>query len=191
MLSCVFCIEEVMLAEENKNAGTSALEGKRTSCKSTYCPSLCLKPSSVSGEGPTDAPLVSAAQWRDGERWMAPEARRWLLLQRSISGLGSIECDHISIPCPDLNSPSTDYGPMIRLLAELAHHGPTMFFFPVLRRATIKRNRTDAMNRDSSDEHCVDISSVGERRLAQRRPLHPTLGQCSSKLSSPKHLTAH
>ncbi|XP_050162667.1 voltage-dependent R-type calcium channel subunit alpha-1E isoform X3 [Myiozetetes cayanensis] len=46
----------------------------------------------------------------------------------------------------------------------------------VLRRATIKRNRTDAMNRDSSDEHCVDISSVGERRLAQRRPLHPTLG---------------
>uniref|UniRef100_A0A8C3H4U1 Voltage-dependent R-type calcium channel subunit alpha n=1 Tax=Corvus moneduloides TaxID=1196302 RepID=A0A8C3H4U1_CORMO len=33
----------------------------------------------------------------------------------------------------------------------------------VLRRATIKRNRTDAM---SSDEHCVDISSVGERRLA-------------------------
>uniref|UniRef100_A0A8C8BUZ2 Voltage-dependent R-type calcium channel subunit alpha n=1 Tax=Otus sunia TaxID=257818 RepID=A0A8C8BUZ2_9STRI len=36
----------------------------------------------------------------------------------------------------------------------------------VLRRATIKRNRTDAMNRDSSDEHCVDISSVGERRLA-------------------------
>ncbi|XP_009946663.1 PREDICTED: voltage-dependent R-type calcium channel subunit alpha-1E, partial [Leptosomus discolor] len=31
----------------------------------------------------------------------------------------------------------------------------------VLRRATIKRNRTDAMNRDSSDEHCVDISSVG------------------------------
>nr|XP_021141434.1 voltage-dependent R-type calcium channel subunit alpha-1E isoform X15 [Columba livia] len=46
----------------------------------------------------------------------------------------------------------------------------------VLRRATIKRNRTDAMNRDSSDEHCVDIASVGERRLAQRRPLHPTLG---------------
>ncbi|XP_039240117.1 voltage-dependent R-type calcium channel subunit alpha-1E isoform X4 [Pipra filicauda] len=44
----------------------------------------------------------------------------------------------------------------------------------VLRRATIKRNRTDAMS--SSDEHCVDISSVGERRLAQRRPLHPTLG---------------
>uniref|UniRef100_A0A8C3NNS7 Voltage-dependent R-type calcium channel subunit alpha n=1 Tax=Geospiza parvula TaxID=87175 RepID=A0A8C3NNS7_GEOPR len=34
---------------------------------------------------------------------------------------------------------------------------------PVLRRATIKRNRTDAM---SGDEHCVDISSVGERRLA-------------------------
>uniref|UniRef100_A0A8C3EYN4 Voltage-dependent R-type calcium channel subunit alpha n=1 Tax=Corvus moneduloides TaxID=1196302 RepID=A0A8C3EYN4_CORMO len=33
----------------------------------------------------------------------------------------------------------------------------------LLRRATIKRNRTDAM---SSDEHCVDISSVGERRLA-------------------------
>uniref|UniRef100_A0A8C2YHV2 Voltage-dependent R-type calcium channel subunit alpha n=1 Tax=Coturnix japonica TaxID=93934 RepID=A0A8C2YHV2_COTJA len=31
----------------------------------------------------------------------------------------------------------------------------------LLRRATIKRNRTDAMNRDSSDEHCVDISSVG------------------------------
>uniref|UniRef100_A0A8C9L567 Voltage-dependent R-type calcium channel subunit alpha n=1 Tax=Serinus canaria TaxID=9135 RepID=A0A8C9L567_SERCA len=35
--------------------------------------------------------------------------------------------------------------------------------FPVLRRATIKRNRTDAM---SGDEQCVDISSVGERRLA-------------------------
>uniref|UniRef100_A0A7M4F516 Voltage-dependent R-type calcium channel subunit alpha n=1 Tax=Crocodylus porosus TaxID=8502 RepID=A0A7M4F516_CROPO len=33
--------------------------------------------------------------------------------------------------------------------------------FLVLRRATIKRNRTEAMNRDSSDEHCVDISSVG------------------------------
>ncbi|XP_068055485.1 voltage-dependent R-type calcium channel subunit alpha-1E isoform X15 [Anomalospiza imberbis] len=47
----------------------------------------------------------------------------------------------------------------------------------VLRRATIKRNRTDAM---SGDEHCVDISSVGERRLAQRRPLHPTLGNPSS-----------
>lgn len=60
--------------------------------------------------------------------------------------------------------------------------------FPVLRRATIKRNRTDAMNRDSSDEHCVDISSVGERRLAQRRPLHPTLGQCSLELASPKPL---
>lgn len=28
MLNCVFCVEEVMLAEENKNAGTSALEGK-------------------------------------------------------------------------------------------------------------------------------------------------------------------
>ncbi|XP_068807925.1 voltage-dependent R-type calcium channel subunit alpha-1E isoform X7 [Struthio camelus] len=53
----------------------------------------------------------------------------------------------------------------------------------VLRRATIKRNRTDAMNRDSSDEHCVDIASVGERRLAQRRPLHPNMGNpltCSS-----------
>lgn len=60
--------------------------------------------------------------------------------------------------------------------------------FPVLRRATIKRNRTDAMNRDSSDEHCVDISSVGERRLAQRRPLHPTLGQCILELASPKPL---
>uniref|UniRef100_A0A8C4VAV3 Voltage-dependent R-type calcium channel subunit alpha n=1 Tax=Falco tinnunculus TaxID=100819 RepID=A0A8C4VAV3_FALTI len=43
---------------------------------------------------------------------------------------------------------------------------PITLPFPVLRRATIKRNRTDAMNRDSSDEHCVDISSVGERRLA-------------------------
>lgn len=42
------------------------------------------------------------------------------------------------------------------------------------------------MNRDSSDEHCVDIASVGERRLAQRRPLHPTLGQCCSKLFSPQ-----
>ncbi|KAM8805733.1 voltage-dependent R-type calcium channel subunit alpha-1E [Eudromia elegans] len=51
----------------------------------------------------------------------------------------------------------------------------------VLRRATIKRNRTDAMNRDSSDEHCVDIASVGERRLAQRRPLHPTLGNPLSR----------
>uniref|UniRef100_A0A8C4V9E3 Voltage-dependent R-type calcium channel subunit alpha n=1 Tax=Falco tinnunculus TaxID=100819 RepID=A0A8C4V9E3_FALTI len=38
---------------------------------------------------------------------------------------------------------------------------PITLPFPVLRRATIKRNRTDAMNRDSSDEHCVDISSVG------------------------------
>ncbi|XP_059710727.1 voltage-dependent R-type calcium channel subunit alpha-1E [Haemorhous mexicanus] len=47
----------------------------------------------------------------------------------------------------------------------------------VLRRATIKRNRTDAM---SGDEHCVDISSVGERRLAQRRRLNPTLGNPSS-----------
>lgn len=69
-----------MLAEENKNAGTSALEGKRISCKSTYCPSLCLRPSCMSKEGPTDAPLGSAAQWRVGGRWMAPEARRWLLL---------------------------------------------------------------------------------------------------------------
>ncbi|XP_071897669.1 voltage-dependent R-type calcium channel subunit alpha-1E isoform X7 [Anas platyrhynchos] len=51
----------------------------------------------------------------------------------------------------------------------------------VLRRATIKRNRTDTMNRDSSDEHCVDIASVGERRLAQRRPLHPTLGNPLSR----------
>ncbi|NWW60431.1 CAC1E protein, partial [Ifrita kowaldi] len=48
----------------------------------------------------------------------------------------------------------------------------------VLRRATIKRNRTDAM---SSDEHCVDIASVGERRLAQRRRLNPTLGNPSSQ----------
>uniref|UniRef100_A0A8C5R7X2 Voltage-dependent R-type calcium channel subunit alpha n=1 Tax=Leptobrachium leishanense TaxID=445787 RepID=A0A8C5R7X2_9ANUR len=31
----------------------------------------------------------------------------------------------------------------------------------VLRRATIKRSRTEAMTRDSSDDHCVDISSVG------------------------------
>ncbi|XP_055964118.1 LOW QUALITY PROTEIN: voltage-dependent R-type calcium channel subunit alpha-1E [Sorex fumeus] len=31
----------------------------------------------------------------------------------------------------------------------------------VLRRATIKRSRTEAMTRDASDEHCVDISSVG------------------------------
>ncbi|XP_042530322.1 voltage-dependent R-type calcium channel subunit alpha-1E isoform X2 [Dipodomys spectabilis] len=31
----------------------------------------------------------------------------------------------------------------------------------VLRRATIKRSRTEAMTRDSSDEHCADISSVG------------------------------
>ncbi|XP_077641410.1 voltage-dependent R-type calcium channel subunit alpha-1E isoform X8 [Lonchura striata] len=48
----------------------------------------------------------------------------------------------------------------------------------VLRRATIKRNRTDAM---SGDEHCVDIASVGERRLAQRRRLNPTLGNPSSQ----------
>uniref|UniRef100_A0A8C4KCS2 Voltage-dependent R-type calcium channel subunit alpha n=1 Tax=Dromaius novaehollandiae TaxID=8790 RepID=A0A8C4KCS2_DRONO len=53
----------------------------------------------------------------------------------------------------------------------------------VLRRATIKRNRTDAMNRDSSDEHCVDIASVGERRLAQRRPLHPNMGNPLSRSS--------
>uniref|UniRef100_A0A6I8QVB7 Voltage-dependent R-type calcium channel subunit alpha n=1 Tax=Xenopus tropicalis TaxID=8364 RepID=A0A6I8QVB7_XENTR len=31
----------------------------------------------------------------------------------------------------------------------------------VLRRATIKRSRTEAMNRDSTEDHCVDISSVG------------------------------
>ncbi|XP_041417446.1 voltage-dependent R-type calcium channel subunit alpha-1E isoform X1 [Xenopus laevis] len=31
----------------------------------------------------------------------------------------------------------------------------------VLRRATIKRSRTEAMNRDSKEDHCVDISSVG------------------------------
>ncbi|XP_072275897.1 voltage-dependent R-type calcium channel subunit alpha-1E isoform X2 [Pyxicephalus adspersus] len=31
----------------------------------------------------------------------------------------------------------------------------------VLRRATIKRSRTEAMNRDSNEDHCVDISSVG------------------------------
>lgn len=36
--------------------------------------------------------------------------------------------------------------------------------FLVLRRATIKRNRTEAMNRDSSDER-VDISSVGKMKL--------------------------
>lgn len=64
---------------------------------------------------------------------------------------------------------------------------PVPLAFPVLRRATIKRNRTDAM---SSDEHCVDISSVGERRLAQRRRLNPTLGQCSLQLASPKPLPA-
>uniref|UniRef100_A0A8C8BLZ5 Voltage-dependent R-type calcium channel subunit alpha n=1 Tax=Otus sunia TaxID=257818 RepID=A0A8C8BLZ5_9STRI len=58
----------------------------------------------------------------------------------------------------------------------------------VLRRATIKRNRTDAMNRDSSDEHCVDISSVGERRLAQRRPLHPTLVDGASYLRHKERL---
>ncbi|KAM9325782.1 voltage-dependent R-type calcium channel subunit alpha-1E [Gastrophryne carolinensis] len=31
----------------------------------------------------------------------------------------------------------------------------------VLRRATIKRSRTEAMNRDANEDHCVDISSVG------------------------------
>ncbi|XP_030062440.1 voltage-dependent R-type calcium channel subunit alpha-1E [Microcaecilia unicolor] len=31
----------------------------------------------------------------------------------------------------------------------------------VLRRATIKRSRTEVLHRDSSDDHCVDISSVG------------------------------
>ncbi|XP_073449447.1 voltage-dependent R-type calcium channel subunit alpha-1E isoform X4 [Aquarana catesbeiana] len=31
----------------------------------------------------------------------------------------------------------------------------------VLRRATIKRSRTEAMNRESNEDHCVDISSVG------------------------------
>jgi len=41
-------------------------------------------------------------------------------------------------------------------------HWPPPFPGVVLRRATIKRSRTEAMTRDSSDEHCVDISSVGE-----------------------------
>lgn len=43
-------------------------------------------------------------------------------------------------------------------------HVLTCLPFPgaVLRRATIKRSRTEVMTRDSSDEHCVDISSVGE-----------------------------
>ncbi|XP_053549925.1 voltage-dependent R-type calcium channel subunit alpha-1E [Bombina bombina] len=31
----------------------------------------------------------------------------------------------------------------------------------VLRRATIKRSRTEAMNRESSEDHCVDMTSVG------------------------------
>ncbi|XP_066857625.1 voltage-dependent R-type calcium channel subunit alpha-1E isoform X5 [Anser cygnoides] len=62
-----------------------------------------------------------------------------------------------------------------------ALEAPLPLPLPVLRRATIKRNRTDTMNRDSSDEHCVDIASVGERRLAQRRPLHPTLGNPLSR----------
>lgn len=46
--------------------------------------------------------------------------------------------------------------PVVRVLTCLPCPGA------VLRRATIKRSRTEVMTRDSSDEHCVDISSVGE-----------------------------
>lgn len=40
MLNCVFFVEEVMLAEENKNAGTSALEGKMSNALPKNLPAL-------------------------------------------------------------------------------------------------------------------------------------------------------
>lgn len=40
MLNCVFCVEEVMLAEENKNSGTSALEGKTSNAHKICLPFL-------------------------------------------------------------------------------------------------------------------------------------------------------
>lgn len=40
MLNCVFFVEEVMLAEENKNAGTSALEGKTSNALPKNLPAL-------------------------------------------------------------------------------------------------------------------------------------------------------
>ncbi|XP_063795852.1 voltage-dependent R-type calcium channel subunit alpha-1E isoform X1 [Pseudophryne corroboree] len=86
--------EEVMLAEENKNSGTSALEG-------IYHPDfLALHVTRI----------LFLLSWSSGPRRVT----------RS-SSLVSV----------------------------------------VLRRATIKRSRTEAMNRESNEDHCVDISSVG------------------------------
>lgn len=59
MLNCVFCVEEVMLAEENKNSGTSALEGKTSNALKVCLPFLLpakswrLRPSSCVWGGPS------------------------------------------------------------------------------------------------------------------------------------------
>lgn len=47
MLNCVFCVEEVMLAEENKNSGTSALEGKTSNALRICLPFLELEAQSL------------------------------------------------------------------------------------------------------------------------------------------------
>ncbi|GAB1285557.1 Voltage-dependent R-type calcium channel subunit alpha-1E [Apodemus speciosus] len=64
---------------------------------------------------------------------------------------------------PGKTSPKPDHDPTqgqeVMLAEENKNSGTSAL--EVLRRATIKRSRTEAMTRDSSDEHCVDISSVG------------------------------
>lgn len=101
MLNCVFCVEEVMLAEENKNSGTSALDGKTSNalkiCLPFFLPawSWRLTPSSCDGRS-GKAPVGSAAQARGEGRWIGtviPE-RAWRLggvrsHARDSSGLGS------------------------------------------------------------------------------------------------------
>lgn len=83
MLNCVFCVEEVMLAEENKNSGTSALEGKTSNALKFCLPFLLhawswrLRHFSCDGE----APVGSAAQGRGEGRCIGtitPE-RAWML----------------------------------------------------------------------------------------------------------------
>lgn len=142
-----------------------------------------------SGEAPVD--LQPKRGWRGGG--LAPQ----LLRERGGCEVSdptpgiALDWHHlgVSILSPDL---SADHQALIQPAGygqSWATGSPARvpLAFPVLRRATIKRNRTDAM---SGDEHCVDISSVGERRLAQRRPLHPTLGQCSLQLAPPRPLPA-
>lgn len=60
-----------MLAKENKNSGTSALEGKTSNALPKNLPACSwrLKPSSCDGRS-GDAPVGSAAQERDLERWI-------------------------------------------------------------------------------------------------------------------------